>query len=431
MAMQGLKISANKRFLCQEDGAPFFWLGDTAWELFHRLSLEEAERYFQIRGKQGFTVTQIVALAEFDGLTEPNYYGRVPLLKNGAGEYDPCLWDTQGPNSYWDHVDAVLDLAEKYGIYVAFVATWGDKYFKAHGVGPVIFNPENARKYGRMLGKRYGGRNNLIWVMGGDRCLSAYGHFKINEALALGLKEGEKKRHLITCHPAGEQTSSQYFPTEDWIDFHMVQSGHGRRNIENYRLIGLDYGRIPVKPVLDAEPRYEDHPVGFNPENGYFDEADVRQALYWSVFAGGFGVTYGHHSVWRMNREFSPYFPLTWEEAMERPAACQVRHLKDLMLRYSFFDRIPCQEIVAKNYEGANYIAATRGENYALFYAPNGMDIAVDLDQMEAGLITAKWFSPRTGETADIGRLQACGQKVFSPPARGRDQDRVLCLESC
>jgi uncharacterized protein DUF4038 len=33
-----LKVSDNKRFLVQEDGKPFFYLGDTAWELFHRLT---------------------------------------------------------------------------------------------------------------------------------------------------------------------------------------------------------------------------------------------------------------------------------------------------------------------------------------------------------------------------------------------------------
>ena len=31
-----LKVSENKRFLVTADGQPFFWLGDTAWELFHR-----------------------------------------------------------------------------------------------------------------------------------------------------------------------------------------------------------------------------------------------------------------------------------------------------------------------------------------------------------------------------------------------------------
>ena len=53
-----LKVSENKRFIVHEDGTPFFYLGDTAWELFHRLNREEAEKYLEIRRKQGFTVIQ-------------------------------------------------------------------------------------------------------------------------------------------------------------------------------------------------------------------------------------------------------------------------------------------------------------------------------------------------------------------------------------
>ena len=37
-----LKVSENRRFLVGVDGSPFFYLGDTAWELFHRLNREEA-----------------------------------------------------------------------------------------------------------------------------------------------------------------------------------------------------------------------------------------------------------------------------------------------------------------------------------------------------------------------------------------------------
>ena len=33
-ALPKLKVSENNRFIVTEDGAPFFWLGDTAWELF-------------------------------------------------------------------------------------------------------------------------------------------------------------------------------------------------------------------------------------------------------------------------------------------------------------------------------------------------------------------------------------------------------------
>ena len=71
MAAPKLKVSENKRFLIQENGKPFFYLGDTAWELFHRLNREEADKYLEDRAKKGFTVIQAVALAELNGLNDP------------------------------------------------------------------------------------------------------------------------------------------------------------------------------------------------------------------------------------------------------------------------------------------------------------------------------------------------------------------------
>ena len=171
--------------------------------------------------------------------------------------------------------------------------------------------------------------------------------------------------------------------------------------------------------------------MDFNPENGYFDAPDIRQAAYWGVFSGGLGITYGHHSVWRMNRAFSAYYPLTWEAGLERPGACQMRHLKALILRYPFFERVPAQELLAENYGGASYIAAARGARYALFYAPNGVDVPVRLGMLPGGTVRAAWYSPVTGETQEIGVLDNAGVRVFSPEKRGRDQDIVLCLESC
>ena len=73
---------------------------------------------------------------------------------------------------------------------------------------------------------------------------------------------------------------------EDWLDFNMIQSGHGVKAPANYRWVAEDYRREPIKPTLDAEPCYEDHPRGFKPDNGYFDEADVRVAAYYNVFSG-------------------------------------------------------------------------------------------------------------------------------------------------
>ena len=40
-----LKVSAEKRHLVTADGKPFFWLGDTGWELFHKLHKGDADAY--------------------------------------------------------------------------------------------------------------------------------------------------------------------------------------------------------------------------------------------------------------------------------------------------------------------------------------------------------------------------------------------------
>src|SRR5215210_7785217 len=85
-ALQRLQVSPDKHYLVTADGRPFFWLGDTAWELFHRLDRGEAERYLQNRSRLRFTVIQAVALAELDGLTVPNAYGETPLRNNDPAQ---------------------------------------------------------------------------------------------------------------------------------------------------------------------------------------------------------------------------------------------------------------------------------------------------------------------------------------------------------
>ncbi len=424
-----LRVSGNHRHLVRADGAPFFWLGDTAWELFHALTLEETEAYLDCRAEQGFTVIQAVALAELDGLTVPNAAGRLPLKQNAEGRYDPAMPDTDG-DSYWDHVDRVLALAAERGLYIALLPTWGDKYHVLWGKGPDVFTPQNAHAYGLWLGARYRNRPNIIWVLGGDRPLKTRRHHEIISGMAAGLREGDGGTHLMTLHPSGESSSSDYVHDEPWLDFNMMQTGHGRQHLPSWQFLEKDYGLEPVKPVLDGEPRYEDHPVGFKPENGFFDAADVRQAVWWSVLAGGFGVTYGHHGVWCMNREPRTYFPLTWQQALRRPGAGQMRHLKALLLSRPLLERVPAQEMILTQYEGAGHLQAARGERYAFVYTPLGLPVHVSLDVLAGNAADVSWFNPRTGEWAAVGRFDNTGAQTFRPAMQGRGEDWVLVIDA-
>ncbi len=424
-----LKVSDNKRFLVQQDGSPFFWLGDTAWELFHKLNREEAELYLKNRAELNYTVIQAVALAEMEGLTTDNAYGRRPLRMNESGRFDPTLPDIEGEYSYWDHVDYIVNTAAALGLYIAFLPTWGDKYHLAWGKGPEIFDYHNARTYGEWLGERYKDYTNIIWVLGGDRALTTNDHYSVIRGMAEGLQSGDAGNHLISFHPMGEHSSSHFVHEEPWLDFNMLQSGHGLKESDNYLRITEDYSKLPTKPTIDAEPCYEDHPRGFKPENGYYDEADVRKAAYHAIFSGAFGHTYGHHSIWSMTTEPRDYYIMHWKDAILRPGAAQMQHVRKLMESRSFLDRVPDQSLIVDNYTGSNYMVATRGERYAMVYCPNGLKVKVAMTAIKGDKVSASWYDPRTGLSRSIGEHDIAGEILYTPPSSGRGNDWVLVLD--
>lgn len=192
-----LKVSEDKHFLQHEDGIPFFYLGDTAWELFHRLNREEADKYLNDRASKGFNVIQAVALAELNGHSDPNPYGHLPFI-----DLDPEKPDIkEGENNdYWDHVDYIVDKANNLGMYVGFLPTWGSFW---HDEDKILFTPENARKYGEFLGKRYKDKH-VIWILGGDRLIKNDTHRAIIRAMAEGIRIGDNGVHLISFHPVEE-----------------------------------------------------------------------------------------------------------------------------------------------------------------------------------------------------------------------------------
>jgi hypothetical protein len=433
-----LRVSDNQRFLVQGDGAPFFWLGDTAWELFHRLDREQADRYLQDRADKGFTVIQAVALAELDGLDDPNPYGHRPLV-----DRDPTRPDVrEGPaNDYWDHVDYVVDQANRRGLYIALLPTWGDKWNRKWGVGPEIFTPQNAAIFGEWLGRRYRNRG-VIWVVGGDRPIESDTHRAIVMAMARGLRRGDEGRHLMTFHPSGGQGSAQYFHDEDWLDVNMRQNGHHTKFTEGYQNTRVDYDRTPTKPVLDGEPIYEDHPVSFKAkELGHSIASDVRRPLYWNLFSGAFGHTYGHHSVWQM---WSPGKPpinnplMPWSEAIGQPGAGQMQYGRWLIESRPFLTRVPDDSIlvtdrVPTSVPGAGryrFVATRDSEGtYAMVYAPVGRRFAVRMDVITGATVRAWWFNPRDGQAREIGTFANRDEREFTPPDAGEMLDWVLVLD--
>lgn len=431
-----LLVSDSGRHLVYENGDPFFWLADTGWQIFHRLTREEADAYLEKRAAQGFTVIQAMTLAEHKLFKIPNRYGYYPLIN-----LDPLR-----PNEdYFEHVDYIVDKAQSLGMFMAMVATWGDKVRKAWGEGPEIFNEKNALAYGRWLGNRYKSKQ-VVWILGGDR--DPVGYEPVWRAMARGLKEGCEGRQLATYHGANrrDKGSSPFFHNDEWLDFNFTYSGHNW-GYPTHEQIARDRALDPVKPTLDGEPLYENHPAigdgtGFYSNRKLWDgitrgtSHQIRQSAYWAMLAGAAGHTYGCHDVWQFHNELSE--PIThsnvmWYEAVDFDGPRQMGLMRRLFESRPWQKLVPDQSVIAAGQrEGELHIQAARARDgsFLLAYLPQGGTVTIDMSKLSGKRIRASWFDPRDGNTVTAGEFQRGKAKSFKTPKSGRIWDWVLVLDS-
>ena len=422
-----LQVAPNQRYLQYRDGTPFFYLGDTAWELIHRLNREEATLYLEDRARKGFTVIQAVALAELDGLTVPNAYGALPLV-----DRDPA----RPSEAYFAHVDFIVEKAESLGMFVGLLPTWG-KYWKTGDAK--IFTEANARGFGQYLGRRYKDRA-VIWILGGDQNVATSEERAIIDAMAGGLKAGDDSGHLITFHPRGPGQSSLQLHDAAWLDFHMTQSSHAARDHDTGLYADRDLSLTPLRPTLDGEPRYEGIPVGFYLRDhnrlDRFDDDDVRQAAWWSVMAGACGHTYGNNNIWQMWQAGRPPIisaSVPWREALDHPGARQMGLLRRFMEARAFHTLVPDQGLIANGpVTGGAKIRAARARDgaFALVYSPRGEPFTIDKGVIKASRVKEVWFDPRYGVSYEFHTTDNQGYQTYTPPTTGRGQDWVLLLEA-
>jgi hypothetical protein len=480
-----LRASDDGHHLVEADGTPFFWLADTAWEIAHRLDRDDVIRYLDDRAAKGYTVIQVVAHGRIlDGwATAPNRYGHAPFVDGDPLRPDP---------EFFVHLGWIIDRALERGIRTALVPVWSGTAVVHEGA----LTTRNAKQYGRWIGDRFRDRG-VVWVLGGDIGPVWYGpgmvadheghprrelvDFRpVYDALAAGILAGAGDDALLTYHPtagapvgAPPARTSPYFGDRPWFGLNLIQSSHidpapaviddqggfvsGRIDVEddpatpllawsgprNYLPIAAEYGSAPVRPVIDSEPCYEDHPrYRDTPYDGAIWRAeDARNAAYHALFAGAAGHTYGHVSVWDFYgaggvREECTFFPegfprVVWTAGLSAPGAGQMQHARRLIESRPLLTRVPDDALVVSDRgSGSEHVNATRQvDGSSVFvYLPRGGQVVVDLARM-SGPCPAWWFDPRTGAALAIGEQEGEGQRTFRAPAAGPGQDWVLVLD--
>jgi hypothetical protein len=389
--MGSVRVSDSGRTFVDQEGTPFFWLGDTQWELFRRFSLQEARTILEKRREQGFTVLQIMLIGTGDG-TSVNLAGESPWIG-----HDPTT-----PNeAFYRHVDAIVEIARQVGMVLA-VGVF-------HQWQRERLTTANARVYARWVAQRYRDTPHLIWSMYPE---AKPAYVPVLRELAAGLKEGDGGRHLITVHPDPSPTSSSFLQEEPWLDFHSIQTW---RSVE---LIGPmvthDYALQPVRPVVMAEGAYE-----AGSEYGFaVTPLWVRRQAYYACLCGAHS-TYGHNDLWRV-------LP-TWLQALDADGAVQMGLLKQVFLeRDEWWSLVPDPAVLVEGgkTQGTvlNLAARHAAGKWLLAYLGAAATFAVDMTKIVgADRAAAFWIDPRDGRSTPIGDHSTGDVARFTTPEGWED----------
>ncbi len=435
-----VQVAADRRHLQHADGTPFFWLGDTWWmALCKRLHWpEDFETLAADRLQKGFTVIQIVA-----GL-----YPDMPAFDERGANEAGFPWEADYDRirpEYFDAADRRLEYLCDSGLTPCIVGVWG--YFLPW------MGVERAKQHWRYLVARYGALP-VVWCVAGEANLPWYlapgfpyddrEQVKGWTEVARYLREIDPYHRPMSIHPTGLGRLSARGAIDDsaLIDFDMLQTGHGGREVlaPTVSTLRWSYDQKPTMPVLNSEVSYEAL-MGTIP-------ADIQRLMFWaSMLSGAAGHTYGANGIWQVNRADQPhgasphggnYGTIPWDEAMRLPGSTQLALGKRLLERYPWQQFEPHPEwatFAAEPPEGDNggfqtpYAAGISGE-LRIIYAP--LQQAVTVQKLEPGVTyQATRFDPTTGATAALGAVEPDAQGDWTCPAPGgAEPDWVLILEA-
>ncbi len=204
-----VRPSPDGRVVVDASGRPFPILGRTAW-FMAMLSTADVDVFLQDTLARGFNAVELAMIGHDPrGRHVPfDDGGAAPFLKRldgrpwqGGLKYGDAAAeapDFTTPNeAYWRRLDALLADLESRGllafVFPAYVGYAGNT--NQGWMGEMVVNgPERMRLYGEFVARRYAGRNNLVWMLGGD-----FGEFDAAQGAAErglidGLMRGDLRR---------------------------------------------------------------------------------------------------------------------------------------------------------------------------------------------------------------------------------------------
>jgi hypothetical protein len=426
-----IRVAADRRHFEHLDGTPFFWLGDTWWMgLCRRLHWpEEFQALAADRKQKGFNVVQIVA-----GLY-PDMPAFDPRGANEAG----FPWDQAYRSirpEYFAAADERLQYLADEGFVPCIVGGWG-YHLPWLGV-------QRMQKHWRYLVARYGALP-VVWCAAGETTMPYYlANDKGKDArlqkegwtaVARTIHQVDPFGRLVTLHPAWHVSTRDSVSDPSVVDFELLQTGHGMREVIQPTADQVRAARaaLPPVPVIVGEPSYENL-------NGQIP-ADICRTLFWvAMTSGAAGHTYGANGIWQVNRQEQPYGPspgghnwgtLPWTKAMMLPGSSQVALGKKLLMGYPWWRLEPHPEwarIDGPASKESPFAAGIAGR-VRLVYVPGPWPVVVE--NLEPSVKYHAWrVDPATVDRTSAGVVDGKDSPSWHCPPADTGHDWLLILEA-
>ncbi|MGL4610421.1 MAG: DUF4038 domain-containing protein [Trueperaceae bacterium] len=306
------KMSPGGRNLVHTDDTPALLVGDTAWALPWRATLEQCNIYATDRQSKGFNATLLMTVQPDMNATGPR--SRSEDLGFEVGFEDLPTGHLNDINvDYFQYLDKLVDILVAHEIVPVYQPVFHGYGWKGlQTAGPFVPSEEYAR-YCRYLVARYGARPAL-YLVGGD----GGGYFP-----QIGVA-GEEIENWDCYH---QPTGLHYCPHADnrayqdatWLDFQWCQTGHSGEHIQE-RVADM-WRNLPIKAVANGEPSYENMSFMGNAVGWW----QGREAWANLCAGGTMGVVYGAGSLWQWrlhkdeagHQEWAHARDAGWREALE------------------------------------------------------------------------------------------------------------------
>jgi hypothetical protein len=419
-----LKISANKRYLVDQNNRPFLLMGDSPQTVVGKMTEADAEYYFANREQYGINALWIHVMCRDNETCNRNAAtpdGIVPFLTAG---------DITTPNpAYFQRLENIINIAAKHGIVLlltpAETSGWLDT-LRHNG-------PAKAYMYGEYLGRRYRTFPNIIWMHGNDfQTWTNPEDDGVVLAVARGIHSTDPD-HLHTIEL--NYLNSASLEDARWKDIIKLDGIYSY--FPTYAQTLSEYNRTEHWPTFLQEASYE---FEHNDGTAGGSLANLRRQEYWAALSGSTGQLYGSKVTWTL--------PFAWKFMLDTKGIQQFSLMRAFFVRCNWQDLVPDQEhrIVVDGYGDAAPVgtgsvetdtyattAATPDKALVVTYIPTSRTITVNNSELQKST-AARWYDPTDGtfRTAQGIELGSDGLITFATPGKnhGGDEDWVLRLDA-